>query len=90
VTIAKRNVVAFEKKLKGKPGRKIWLLRGSEIVKLLIGGGLVDKIVHSIHPILIGKGIPLFLPQAKRVRYKLLNSESYPSRLVQFSYRRME
>ena len=40
--------------------KDIWLLGGGEIVSILLNAGLVDEIILSIHPIILGKGVPLF------------------------------
>ncbi len=40
--------------------RDIWLLGGGEIVSLFLNADLVHEIILSVHPIILGKGIPLF------------------------------
>ena len=38
----------------------IWLLGGGEMLSLFLNAELVDEIILSVHPIILGKGIPLF------------------------------
>ena len=67
--------------------RNIWLLGGGEIVSILLNADLVDEIILSVHPIILGKGIPLFSNINKRVNLRLLESIPFESGLVQLCYR---
>jgi dihydrofolate reductase len=69
----------------GKKG--IWLLGGGEIVSILLNANLIDEIILSIHPIILGKGIPLFRDIRKHVKLQLLESTPFRSGLVQICYR---
>ena len=64
----------------------IWLLGGGEIVSILLDAGLVDEIILSIHPIILGKGIPLFSNIKKQVKLQLQESMPFESGLVQLCY----
>jgi dihydrofolate reductase len=81
------DIASFVRKLKRLTGKDIWLVGGSDIVSLLLNAGLIDRIILSVHPILLGRGIPLFNDLDRRqVRMKLTKSISYPSGLVQVHY----
>ncbi len=67
--------------------KDIWLLGGGEMVSIFLNAGLVDEIILSIHPIILGKGIPLFKSMKKRVNLRLLESIPFESGLVQLHYR---
>ena len=47
---------------------------------------LVDHLIVSIIPILLGDGMPLFHRISKEIPCRLVSSESYPSGLVQLRY----
>ena len=66
--------------------KDIWLLGGGEIVSILLNAGLVDEIILSIHPIILGKGVPLFPSIKKRVKLQLQQSIPFESGLVQLCY----
>ena len=66
--------------------KDIWLLGGGEIVSILLNAGLVDEIILSIHPIILGKGAPLFPSIKKRVKLQLQQSIPFESGLVQLCY----
>jgi dihydrofolate reductase len=66
--------------------KDIWLLGGGEIVSILLNAGLVDEIILSIHPIILGKGVPLFPSIKKRVKLQLQQSIPFENGLVQLCY----
>ena len=53
------NIQDFVTTLTQSIGKDIWLLGGGEIVSILLNADLVDEIILSIHPIILGTGIPL-------------------------------
>jgi dihydrofolate reductase len=67
-------------------GKDIWLLGGGEIASMLLNADLVDEIILSIHPIILGNGIPLFNTVRKRVNLRQLESIPFESGLVQLHY----
>lgn len=69
-----------------KPGRGIFLVGGGALVHdFLISGG-VDRLVLSLHPVLLGEGLPLFFSREMETPLKLLETKSFPSGLVQLTY----
>ncbi len=82
------DIPAFVKSLKQKIGKKIWLFGGSEIIHPLIQENLVDEMVLSIHPILLGNGVPLFKNLNERKFFQLSDTIKYPSGLVQLIYKK--
>jgi dihydrofolate reductase len=54
------DVVAFTKKIKGLDGKNIWLVGGGNLLHSFIKERLVDEIIITLAPTLIGQGIPLF------------------------------
>ena len=75
--------------LRTSPGKDIWLVGGAELTKLFLEHDWIDEIVLSIHPLLLGEGIPLFPPQAMPLkRFQLEDVQSFESGLVQLCYAR--
>jgi dihydrofolate reductase len=81
------NIQGFITSLTQSIGKDIWLLGGGEIASVLLNAGLVDEIILSIHPIILGTGIPLFRDIQKEVNLKLENSLSFESGLTQLCYK---
>lgn len=81
------NIQDFVTNLTQLIGKDIWLLGGGEIVSVLLNAGLVDEIILSIHPIILGTGIPLLKNIQKEVNLKLENSMSFERGLTQLCYK---
>jgi dihydrofolate reductase len=80
------DITAFVKKLKSEKGKDIWLVGGAELARSFFEADLVDEMILSIHPILLGKGIPLFQKTGRRRDFELRHSKTYSSGLVQLHY----
>ena len=86
VTFVNEDMVSFAHTLKNRPGKDIWLIGGGAIINILYQAGLIDRYILSIHPIILGKGIPLFPGPIGEQKLKLRSSESFPSGLLQVIY----
>jgi dihydrofolate reductase len=78
--------VSLAKRIKSELGKGIFLEGGGETISTFLNEGLIDEIVLSIHPILIGEGIPLFRNLKNQIGLKLLDSTSFKSGLVQLRF----
>lgn len=73
--------------IRKQPGKDIWLFGGAQLTHVFLEAGLIDEMLLSVHPILLGSGKPLFLEHAKRTQLELLSSTTYDTGLVQSRYR---
>lgn len=73
--------------LKSQGYENVWLVGGGELVRSYLSEGLIDNINVSLHPVLLGTGIPLFPDGFPRTMLELEAAESYDSGLVQLQYR---
>lgn len=80
------DIVNFVEELKGREGKDIWLVGGAEIIEVLLSANLIDRFIISIHPILLGDGVPLFKKQSDEIKLVLTNSISFPTGLAQLHY----
>jgi dihydrofolate reductase len=76
VTIA-RDAEALVTDLKAEPGKDIWLFGGGELFRSLLAAGLVNGVDVAIVPVLLGGGIPLLPPPAKRISLMLSSRRVY-------------
>jgi len=65
------------KELRTQPGKDIAIFGGGELFRSLLAVGLVDRIEMSLIPVLLGGGIPLLPPPARRARLKLRGQRVY-------------
>ena len=63
------------------------LIGGSETNKQFIKAGLVDEIVLSVHPLVIGSGLHLFGNEPLDVNLELKSTKSINNELVQIVYK---
>ncbi|HZH73887.1 MAG TPA: dihydrofolate reductase family protein [Mariniphaga sp.] len=80
------DVVELVKQLKQEEGKNIYCDGGSEIIAELMKHSLIDKMIISIVPHLLGGGIPLFREGIPERILKFKQSVTYPSSLVQLWY----
>ena len=81
-----KDVRKFVEKLVDSSGKDIWLVGGSEIISILLKADLLHDIIMSIHPKILGKGIPLFKNTEKEMNLKMINCKAFDSGLVQLYY----
>jgi dihydrofolate reductase len=64
--------------LRSKPGKDVWLFGGGSLFHSFAELGLVDTVEVAVIPVLLGEGVPLLPPPAKRVSLKLTGHKLYP------------
>jgi dihydrofolate reductase len=60
---------------------------GGQTIQGFLSAGLVDEMIISQLPILIGNGIPLFGPLPADIRLRHLGTRTFPGGMVQSTYR---
>lgn len=80
------NVAALLRRLKRAPGKDIWLVGGGESAHACFAAGLVDEIILTVIPTVLGGGRPLFLRNPKTQRLKLRRCRAFADGLVQLHY----
>ncbi|MCI1913077.1 dihydrofolate reductase family protein [Schleiferilactobacillus perolens] len=58
-TVVAGNVAGFVQSLKEKKGKDIWLVGGADIFTDLLQAGLIDEIMVTVAPVLLGDGVSL-------------------------------
>jgi dihydrofolate reductase len=75
------------KLMRKSQGKDIWLVGGGEMVREFLQQRLVNEIGISIHPRLLGDGIPLYAQPYPETELQLIRSQQHPSGLIQVFYR---
>lgn len=87
VTFITGDVGEFVRNLKLNEKDNIWLVGGGQINSILFNENLIDEIVISIHPVILGQGIPLFKDESlNNLPFKLVSNKSFEGGLVQLTY----
>lgn len=74
--------------LKSKPGSNIFIDGGAEIVDMCLQHDLLDEMVISYIPILVGDGVRLFKEGRPEQQFELVSAKSFEKGLLQVHYRR--
>lgn len=86
VTVLNGNIAAAVAGLRAEPGRDIWLFGGGSLFASLLAADLVDAVEVAVMPVLLGSGIPLVHPSARRSRLTLRRSDASPTGVVKLQY----
>ena len=85
ITYVNSTVKKFLEKLNDEEGN-IWLVGGAEIIREFLTNNMIDEIIITIMPIVLGEGIPLFLKGCGEHKLKLANTKSYDLGVIQLHY----
>jgi dihydrofolate reductase len=66
--------------------KKIYLNGGGEMAKLFLQHGLIDRLVITTIPVLLGEGLPLFTPGFPKSNWNLQSCRTYPQGFVVMVY----
>ena len=85
-SLIKSNTKIEVENIKKQKGKDIWLFGGAGLTTSLINLGLVDEISLAVHPILLGRGKPLFNNIKDRIKLTLVDTKTYSTGLVSLTY----
>lgn len=79
------NVVSVTNKLRNQEGRNIWIVGGGELLQCFMKEKLVDEIILTVAPTIIGKGIPLFKIGDYQLELTLIGTRNF-NQFVELHY----
>jgi dihydrofolate reductase len=86
VEFVSEPVKAFAQRLRGSPGKDIWMMGGGVLIASFLDAGEIDEFDIAVIPVFIGEGIPLVAPRHRDVPLRLLESRKYPDGVVRLRY----
>lgn len=86
VVLIKGDIKKEVEKIKKEKGKDIWMFGGASLTSSLMNLGLIDELSLAVHPILLGKGKPLFSDISGRIHLELIDTKTYSSGLVIMNY----
>lgn len=67
-------------------GAKHLYVDGGKTIQGFLNAGLIQRLIITTIPVLIGGGIPLFGPLTRDIRLRRIETRSFPNGLVQSAY----
>jgi len=87
-TIVVRDVVPEEvMKLKAQPGADL-ALGGADLAAAFLRHDLIDEYRLYVHPVIIGRGKPMFRPSDARIALRLAETRTFGNGVVLLRYER--
>jgi len=80
------DIPGFCQDLKQQKGLNIWLIGGGQLNSILLNARLIDEIILTTIPVILGKGIPVFDGSAEYVFLKCDHSKTYSNGFIQSVY----
>ena len=90
VVFVKNNIVEFVRALKNRDGKVIWLIGGGEINNILLCHGLVDEIILTYVPVMLGSGISISGTVEMEEYFKPIRSETFKNGMIQLTFERQK
>jgi len=86
--LARADVVEEIARLKREPGRDIYVTGGARLAQSLSQRGLIDEYNLTIHPILLGSGMPLFGEMSEELALTLVGTIPFESGAIHLIYQK--
>jgi dihydrofolate reductase len=80
------NLKSFILDLNQRTNMDTWLVGGGQLIKSFINEGLLDQMIISIIPKMIGEGIPLFVDKIAECDWKLEDTRAFNTGVVNLIY----
>jgi dihydrofolate reductase len=87
VELVRQDAATFVRELKAQSGRGICLMGGGELAASLLGAGVVDEVGLNIHPVLLGRGVPMFVDAGRCVALELMEQRTMDGGCMLITYR---
>ncbi len=77
-------------RLKSESGKGIYCDGGAEVINELLHGDLIDELIISVIPVLVGNGTRLFKDNRPEQQLELVGVKSFDTGLVHLHYKRAD
>lgn len=86
LTFVSEDAAEFVRRLKNEEGKGICVMGGGVLAKSLFEADLIDEVGLSIHPMLLGSGIPLFYEMPRQIDLELIKLQQLSNGCVAVTY----
>lgn len=87
VEFISEDIGEFVRHLKKEAKQDLWLVGGSQLIKVFLKENLIQDYIIFIVPVILGSGIALFDHIGKEIRLTTGNLEKYENGLVRIDYK---
>lgn len=84
------NITELVRQLKSQKGKNIYCDGGAEIINELLKHDLIDELIISVIPVLLGDGTRLFKDGSPEQILELIEVKAFDTGLVQLHYKRKQ
>ena len=84
------SLTELVQRLKYENGKNIYCDGGAEVINELLKSDLIDEMIISVIPILVGNGTRLFKDGRPEQKLKLVNVKTFDTGLTQLHYKRAD
>jgi dihydrofolate reductase len=88
-TVARRLVVEEIMELKAQPGGDL-VVGGADLAAAFMRHDLIDEYRLYVHPVIIGRGKPMFRPSDAKINVRLVETRAFGNGVVLLRYQRPE
>ncbi len=85
VKFIKGDIISFINSLKNEEGKSIWIVGGGDLLHTFLKEKLVDEMILTVAPRIIGEGIPLFKSGDYQLDLSLKNTRTF-NQFVELHY----
>lgn len=78
------------RQLKAQPGGDIVIMNSASVGRALLGMGLLDELWINLHPVVLGRGKPLFADLRERAKFALVEARASAYGVIECVYRKPE
>ena len=86
--LASADVAQEIAQLKREPGRDIYVTGGARLAQSLSQRGLIDEYNLTIHPLVLGSGMPLLQEPSEEIALTLVNTIPFETGAIQLIYQK--
>lgn len=80
------DIVSALGKIKSSENLDIWLAGGGKTITYFLNNDLIDKMIISVIPVILGEGIALFPDKPKESAWTLTGHTAYPTGIISLIY----
>jgi dihydrofolate reductase len=84
--LIRENIVEEMRRVKQEVGGDLLLLASAQLLSTLLAAGLVDEVVVTITPVVLGEGLPYFVGLKERVRLEMRGERRFENGVVGLRY----